>query len=474
MTTTECSVCYENYEQDGEKCPKLLPCSHTVCLRCLRHIGQSFYMRCPECRKSHRVPIEGASVFPTNRYILENLALAERAAELEASPESTAPLLDETITGNELLICDTHNLTCILFCSNVQCREWLCPECPIQNHSNHNLVALRQENVRANVNDEANAGNGDTNQDDDTNEHIDVIEHTPEVFIVTDEESGVGNDTLSETHIDIARSIGDSIARATDDNIVNGAEAVEETITEDRPGNNEESLQETEGMTNESTEDTDIPYQAVIQIVTPPRRLEANRDLADSAENENFRETENDVEQGLQNTHNNDSTNHPKKHKSKCARCLFVFWTVLGYFLGVICVICLGAVVTVGVIATYVAYIVCCIIYHIFEGICNVDNSSKECCYCVGDIRDRFKRCRDRIESFFRKCKDCTEKCFSSCGGCHYTMLSVVCSLVLYFVIGVVAVVAVVVTGVVLIAAVPILICTLIVTYCVCKVMEKS
>ena len=57
---------------------------------------------------------------------------------------------------------------------------------------------------------------------------------------------------------------------------------------------------------------------------------------------------------------------------------------------------------------------------------------------------------------------------------CHYTMLSVVCSLVFYFVIGVVAVVAIVVTGVVLIAAVPILICTLIVTYCVCKVMEKS
>ena len=195
-------------------------------------------MRCPECRKSHRVPIEGVSGFPTNRYILENLALAERAAELEASPEPTAPLLDETITGNELLICDTHHLTCVLFCSNVQCRERLCPKCPIQNHSSHNLVALRQENVRTDLNDEINAGNGDTNHDDQTNEQIDVIEQIPEVYIVIDEESGVGNDTLSETDIDIARSIGDSIARATDDNIVNGAEAVEETIIEDRSGNN--------------------------------------------------------------------------------------------------------------------------------------------------------------------------------------------------------------------------------------------
>ena len=46
-------------------------------------------------------------------------------------------------------------------------------------------------------------------------------------------------------------------------------------------------------------------------------------------------------------------------------------------------------------------------------------------------------------------------------------------SLVFYFVISVVAVVAIAVTGVVLIAVVPILICTLIVTYCVCKVMGK-
>ena len=166
-------------------------------------------MRCPECRKSHRVPIEGVGGFPTNRYILENLALAERATELEASPEPTAPLLDETITRNTLVICDTHHLPHVLFCSDVQCREQLCPECPIQNHSNHNLVALMQDNVRANVNDEVNDGNRDTNQDEQTNEQIGVIEHTPEVYTAIDA-------TPSETEIEIARSIGDSIARAMD------------------------------------------------------------------------------------------------------------------------------------------------------------------------------------------------------------------------------------------------------------------
>ena len=29
---TECIVCLETYEAEGEKCTKLLPCSHTVCV----------------------------------------------------------------------------------------------------------------------------------------------------------------------------------------------------------------------------------------------------------------------------------------------------------------------------------------------------------------------------------------------------------------------------------------------------------
>ena len=446
MTTTECNVCYESYEQDGEKCPKLLPCSHTVCLQCLRHLGQSFYMRCPECRKSHRVPPEGAGGFPTNRYILENLTLAEREAELEASPaaEPTAPLLDETVTGNEEGICDTHNLTYVLFCNNTQCRERLCPSCPIQNHSNHNLVALRQENY------DINPGNRDITQDNESNEHIDVTEHIPEIYIDIDEECDVGDDTLSETGIEISRSAADSIAREAEDNTARNAEAVGERITEDPSGNTEEYLPGTEGTIDYSTEGIDVPCETDVQIVTPPRRLATARDSVDTTENEHFQETEIDVEQGLQGTRY-ERADHQKQHNSKCARCLFVFWTILGYSLGVVGVLCLGAVVIVGIIATYVVYMACCIIYHIFEGMCNVDNSSQECCYCIGDIKDRFKRCRDRIESFFTKCKDCIKRCFSSCGGCHYTMLSVVCSLVFYFVIGVVAVVAVVVTGVILI-----------------------
>ncbi len=35
---TQCSVCDERYQEQGEGVPKLLACTHTVCLICLRRI----------------------------------------------------------------------------------------------------------------------------------------------------------------------------------------------------------------------------------------------------------------------------------------------------------------------------------------------------------------------------------------------------------------------------------------------------
>ncbi len=67
---TECVVCSEAYQAEGDKRPKLLPCSHTYCLGCLRRLINYSVLSCPECRTTHRVPQGGAEAFPTNRYIL--------------------------------------------------------------------------------------------------------------------------------------------------------------------------------------------------------------------------------------------------------------------------------------------------------------------------------------------------------------------------------------------------------------------
>ena len=92
----ECGVCSEEYEATGNMCPKMLPCSHTVCLRCLQQLvaGKSEVM-CPECRQINEVPEDGgATGFVTNRYVLEFISYLQKsdAANLTAPDESTENL----------------------------------------------------------------------------------------------------------------------------------------------------------------------------------------------------------------------------------------------------------------------------------------------------------------------------------------------------------------------------------------------
>ncbi len=65
---TECTICLQTYTAEGVRAPKLLPCSHTLCLGCLKELVKGPKMDCPECRTRNTVPKGGAKGFPTNRY----------------------------------------------------------------------------------------------------------------------------------------------------------------------------------------------------------------------------------------------------------------------------------------------------------------------------------------------------------------------------------------------------------------------
>ncbi len=78
LPALNCSVCLESYEEEGDLCPKWLPCSHTVCLGCLRHLNQFRQITCPECRALHSVPTRGPEAFRTNRDILELRRIASQ------------------------------------------------------------------------------------------------------------------------------------------------------------------------------------------------------------------------------------------------------------------------------------------------------------------------------------------------------------------------------------------------------------
>ena len=71
----ECGVCWEIYEQEGAKCPKLLPCIHTVCVSCLKalEVNGNGKIRCPFCRILHQIPSGQIENLPTNQLELEKV-----------------------------------------------------------------------------------------------------------------------------------------------------------------------------------------------------------------------------------------------------------------------------------------------------------------------------------------------------------------------------------------------------------------
>ena len=179
MSSSACPICFEIYTE-GNRCPKLLPCTHTVCVLCLRQLVRNSQVQCPECRLHHPVPSGSVQAFPTNRYVLENIELAQRNAALEGKEfdaptneptEVLSPSAPPDDTASEFNIqpgtCDMHNEPFIVFCFEEQCNKMLCHTCFIAlGHQNHDVVYFEeQEALRNSIRNENNqqryTGRGD-------------------------------------------------------------------------------------------------------------------------------------------------------------------------------------------------------------------------------------------------------------------------------------------------------------------------
>lgn len=99
-----CGTCLCTYD-GGEHTPKLLPCSHTVCLHCLTRIAASQTrdtgsFRCPICRELITVPRGGVAALPPSFLVNQLLDLMARQRREVVPQCSTHP-------GRELLFCET-------------------------------------------------------------------------------------------------------------------------------------------------------------------------------------------------------------------------------------------------------------------------------------------------------------------------------------------------------------------------------
>ena len=114
---TSCPVCFEGYEESGDHVPRLLPCSHTLCDKCVRELKEANRLRCPQDRQTYRA----SRKFPQNNYILKLIRDGKERRYRK---------------------CGHHGREINLFCRNEACQQELCSLCMIENHKKHDVEDL--------------------------------------------------------------------------------------------------------------------------------------------------------------------------------------------------------------------------------------------------------------------------------------------------------------------------------------------
>ena len=120
-----CPVCFEVYGQEGDHVPRMLQCFHTQCEKCIGHLLQDDFIKCPECRTKHSLPANAdAKSFPQNKYVL---AYLQKYAENEIEEK-----------------CEEHQRGMSLFCNEPKCQVPVCSLCVVRNHKGHDFQDFRE------------------------------------------------------------------------------------------------------------------------------------------------------------------------------------------------------------------------------------------------------------------------------------------------------------------------------------------
>jgi len=113
---TTCPICLEDFKN-----PRMLPCVHSFCLRCLEgHFKDDSSAACPVCRSQFQIPQTGLESLPRNVFV-ENLIDAGRTAT-----EKSGEVLCE-VCAIDSEACPTQIPSATMYC--VDCNQKLCKSC---------------------------------------------------------------------------------------------------------------------------------------------------------------------------------------------------------------------------------------------------------------------------------------------------------------------------------------------------------
>ena len=129
----KCQICLEDYRNTGDRVPRILPCSHTFCEKCLLQWIQENddddenEVDCPECRNTHKVQ-NGVRTFPQNKFFLFCI---KKDLETEEEEEEEK--------------CEDHGKELIFFCKQPECQKAICKRCLTKCHRGHVVVEIEEE-----------------------------------------------------------------------------------------------------------------------------------------------------------------------------------------------------------------------------------------------------------------------------------------------------------------------------------------
>uniref|UniRef100_A0A672G554 RING-type E3 ubiquitin transferase n=1 Tax=Salarias fasciatus TaxID=181472 RepID=A0A672G554_SALFA len=134
-----CSICLDHYHN-----PKVLPCLHTFCEKCLQNYipPQSLTLSCPVCRQTSILPEKGVAALQNNFFITNLMEVLQRDPEC-SRPEAGSVLESATAaTTCQSLSCPNHEGKVMEFyCES--CETAMCLECTEGEHREHVTVPLR-------------------------------------------------------------------------------------------------------------------------------------------------------------------------------------------------------------------------------------------------------------------------------------------------------------------------------------------
>ena len=113
---TECPICVETFTD-----PKVLPCGHTFCLKCLLKYGEhdkpGDQVACPLCRANFVIPPGGFADLPNN-FFVSKLLLVKQPTDAE-----------RTIREKHCDICKDEEIDVNASGYCMECDQHLCEKC---------------------------------------------------------------------------------------------------------------------------------------------------------------------------------------------------------------------------------------------------------------------------------------------------------------------------------------------------------